>query len=88
VFLKARGYQDGQAGYSSPLDEQTFVVDTINLELSKFWDSTAVFILYDDSDGWHDHQMGPIVRHSQQSIDALTGPNLCGGSSNGIQAQG
>ena len=29
-FLKAPGYQDGHAGYSDPLDEQTFIVDTIN----------------------------------------------------------
>jgi len=44
--------------------------------------------MYDDSDGWYDHQMSPIVRHSQQATDALTGPEMCGGSSNGIQAQG
>jgi phospholipase C len=95
VFLKAPGYQDGHAGYSSPLDEQIFVADTINqLEESKFWDSTAVIIAYDDSDGWYDHQMGPIMMHSQQLAsggsqgDALTGSGLCGGSSNGLQAQG
>jgi phospholipase C len=89
VFLKAPGYQDGHAGYSSPIDEQTFVVDTINeIEESQFWKSTAVFILYDDSDGWYDRQMGPIVRHSQQSTDALTGTGLCGSSSTAIQAQG
>ena len=29
-FLKAAKYQDGHAGYSDPLDEQTFLVDTIN----------------------------------------------------------
>ena len=29
-FLKAPGYQDGHAGYSDPLDEQEFVVNTIN----------------------------------------------------------
>ena len=29
-FLKAPGYQDAHPGYSDPLDEQTFVVDTIN----------------------------------------------------------
>jgi len=95
VFLKAPGYQDGHAGYSSPLDEQTFIVNTINqMEQSQFWGSTAVFILYDDSDGWYDHQMSPIIRHSQQPGspagpgDELTGPGMCGGSSNGIQAQG
>src|SRR6185437_7018036 len=28
-FLKAAAYQDGHAGYSDPLDEQTFIVQTI-----------------------------------------------------------
>ncbi len=95
VFLKAPGYQDGHAGYSSPLDEQVFIADTINqLEQSKFWDSTAVIIEYDDSDGWYDHQMGPIIIHSQANgaggsqADALTGPSSCGSSTNGLQAQG
>ena len=55
-FLKAAAYQDGHAGYSDPLDEQTFIVDTINkLEQTPDWKSTAVVILYDDSDGWYDH---------------------------------
>ncbi len=97
VFLKAPGYQDGHAGYSSPRDEQIWLADTINqIEESKFWDTTAVLIMYDDSDGWYDHQMGPIIMHSQQTAsamlqnqgDALTGPGLCGSSSNGLQAQG
>ena len=55
-FLKAPAYQDGHAGYSDPLDEQTFVVNTINaIEKSSFWPSTAIIIAYDDSDGWYDH---------------------------------
>ena len=29
-FLKAKKAQDGHAGYSSPLDEQIFIVNTIN----------------------------------------------------------
>ncbi len=33
-FMKAPGYQDGHSGYSDPLDEQTFVVDTINFLMS------------------------------------------------------
>ncbi len=64
-FLKAPGYQDGHAGYSDPLDEQTFVVNVINfLQQQKDWANTAVIIAYDDSDGWYDHQMGPIVNQS------------------------
>ena len=79
-FLKAPAYQDGHAGYSDPLDEQTFLVNTINkLEASPYWSSTAVIIAYDDSDGWYDHQMGPIVNQSQDaSQDLLAGTDLCG----------
>ncbi len=37
-FLKAPGYQDGHAGYSDPLDEQTFVATVINfLQKHKDW---------------------------------------------------
>jgi phospholipase C len=64
-FLKAAEYQDGRAGYSDPIDEQHFVVDTIDkLERSEEWISTAVVIAYDDSDGWYDHQLSPIVNGS------------------------
>jgi phospholipase C len=78
-FLKAPGYQDAHAGYSDPLDEQAFVVNTINLlEALPTWSSTAVVVLYDDSDGWYDHQMGPIVNTSTGPDDALTGSGACG----------
>jgi phospholipase C len=78
-FLKAQAYQDGHAGYSDPLDEQTFLVDTINLlQALPSWSSTAVVVMYDDSDGWYDHQMGPIGNQSSGPADALTGPNACG----------
>ena len=78
-FLKAQAFQDGHAGYSDPLDEQTFLVNTVNfLESLPTWNSTAVVVLYDDSDGWYDHQMGPIVNTSTGPADALTGPGACG----------
>ena len=55
-FLKAAKYQDGHAGYSDPIDEQQFIVDTINkLQKTDEWKNTAVIISYDDSDGWYDH---------------------------------
>jgi phospholipase C len=80
-YLKAADYQDGHAGYSDPLDEQHFLIDTINrLERLPSWQSTAVVIAYDDSDGWYDHQMGPVVTQSQTTLDALTGTGLCGAS--------
>src|SRR5258708_26743904 len=76
-FLKAAAYQDGHAGYSDPLDEQHFVVDTINrLEHTPDWESTAVGIAYNDSDGWYDHQMSPIISPSTDANYALTGPGL------------
>ena len=50
-------------GNSDPLDEQRFLADTIDqIEQSSYWPNTAIVIAYDDSDGWYDHQIGPIVR--------------------------
>ena len=73
-FLKAPGFQDAHAGYSDPLDEQTFVVNTINfLEKQPDWNSTAVVIAYDDSDGWYDHQLGQIMNQSTTAADMLSG---------------
>jgi phospholipase C len=78
-FLKAPAYQDGHAGYSDPLDEQHFLVNTINkLQKSGFWKDTAVVVAYDDSDGWYDHVMGPIISQSSDPNDALTGTGACG----------
>ncbi len=78
-YLKAAEYQDGHAGYSDPLDEQTWLADTINhLEHLRTWKSTAVVILYDDSDGWYDHQLGPILTQSQTPLDTLSAPGQCG----------
>lgn len=86
-FLKARMAQDGHAGYSDPLDEQEFIVATLNrLQKLKEWKNTAVFITYDDSDGWYDHVMGPIVSQSDSSIDALTGNGHCGKTGDGAYA--
>jgi phospholipase C len=77
-FLKAPAYQDGHPGYSDPIDEQNFVVNVINtLEKNPEWESTAVIILYDDSDGWYDHQMPPVVNPSFTTADALNGPGVC-----------
>jgi phospholipase C len=78
-YLKAAAYQDGHAGYSDPLDEQTFVVNTINtLMQSPFWGSTAIILAYDDSDGFYDHVIGPILNQSSTSDDFLNGAGSCG----------
>ena len=78
-FLKAVSYQDGHALYSDPLDEQTYLVNTINaIQQSRFWNSTAIILTYDDSDGWYDHVMPPIINGSATQKDQLNGPGLCG----------
>jgi phospholipase C len=85
-FLKAAAFEDGHAGYSDPLDEQHFLVRVVNaLQNSPEWEDTAVVILYDDSDGWYDHQMPPVVNPSfNPTVDTLNGPGLCQ-TSNGFQ---
>ncbi|MGH3399225.1 MAG: alkaline phosphatase family protein, partial [Streptosporangiaceae bacterium] len=67
-YLKAAEYQDGHPGYSDPLDEQRWIINTVNsIESSPDWKSTAIVITYDDSDGWYDHQKSPIVNGSSDS---------------------
>ena len=88
-FLKAPGYQDGHAGYSDPLDEQAFIVHVINfLQNNADWAHTVVVIAYDDSDGWYDHQMGPIVNQSTSAADALTGAGACGNGAAALPGPG
>ncbi len=88
-FLKAPGYQDAHAGYSDPLDEQAFVVGVINfLQQNADWEHTAVVIAYDDSDGWYDHQMGPIVNQSTSAADMLTGTGTCGSGTSALPGPG
>jgi phospholipase C len=75
TFLKAPGAQTGHPQTSDALAEQKFLVDTINaLQQSKYWPNMAIAIAYDDSDGWYDHVMPPIVNQSNdQGIDAVCG---------------
>jgi phospholipase C len=83
-FLKAPAAQDGHAGYSGPLDEQGFLVETINrLQAAPEWNDMAIVVTYDDSDGWYDHQVPPIVMGSATRADALTRNGLCGKPSPG-----
>jgi phospholipase C len=68
-FLKAGNYQDGHAAYSDPVDEQKFITSQVNaIQKSKNWESTAVILAYDDSDGWYDH-VAAQVRNSSNSPD-------------------
>jgi phospholipase C len=76
-FLKAPRYQDAHASNSDPLDEQTFIVNTVNaIEKSSFWTSTAIIVAYDDSDGWYDHVYNP-VNGSATTADFVNGAGVC-----------
>jgi phospholipase C len=84
-FLRAPAYQDGHANYSDPLDEQQFLVKTLNrLQRLPEWEKTAVIIAYDDGGGWYDHVMPPIINHSDTPLDLACGesdggpPGRCG----------
>ncbi len=84
-FLKSIRLQDAHPGNSDPLDEQEFVVTVANfLQNQPSWKDTALVVLYDDSDGWYDHQLGQIVNSSKTSADALTGPGSCGNGANAL----
>ncbi len=78
-FLKAPAYQDGHAGYSDPLDEQAFVTKVVNfLQQQPDWNTTAVIVAWDDSDGWYDHQFATPTSVSFSTADKLSGTNQCG----------
>jgi len=77
-FLKAPAVQDGHPAYSDPIDEQHFLVDLINfLQRQREWESTAVVLVYSNSDGWYDHQASPIVNPSSGKSDVLNGKGIC-----------
>jgi phospholipase C len=84
-YLKAPAYEDGHAGYSSPLDEQQWVVNVVNfLEKRPEWAHTAVILAYDDSDGWYDHVMATNLNGSATAGDALNGRGKCGDGSGAL----
>jgi phospholipase C len=79
-YVKLPAYQDGHAGYSDPLDEQTGTVELINfLQKRPEWKDTAVIITYDDSDGWYDHAYAtPTQASFDPTADQVNGPGKCG----------
>ncbi len=74
-FIKAPANETGHPMTSGALLEQTFLVDTINaLQRSRYWPNMAIIVTYDDSDGWYDHVMSPIVNQSNDP----TQDSICG----------
>jgi phospholipase C len=77
-YLKSAAYRDGHAGYSDPLDEQTFLVRVINaIEQTAEWKNTIIIVTYDDSDGWYDH-VSNVVNGSETAKDGFSTKGKCG----------
>jgi phospholipase C len=88
TYLKAAAYQDAHPGYSDPIDEQNFIVGVVNaVQNSPVWKDTAIVLAYDDSDGWYDHVMGPIVNQSAVTDDAIVANGSCGSNATGTQGR-
>jgi phospholipase C len=82
-FLKAPTYETGHAADSDPADEQQFLVREINaLERTPDWSSTAVVLMWDDSDGWYDHAFSGVTNPSLSPSDNLTN-TVFGGATSG-----
>ncbi|MGP0032114.1 MAG: alkaline phosphatase family protein [Acidimicrobiales bacterium] len=78
-YLKAPVYETGHPATSDPIDEQNWLVSEINsIESLPTWKSTAIFVTYDDSDGWYDHVYAGVSNPSDTTADALTGADACG----------
>lgn len=78
-FLKPPAYQNGHPVNSDPLLLQTFLVETINrLQKLPEWKQMAIILVWDDSGGWYDHVMPPIINQSNTSADALVSPGNAG----------
>ncbi len=77
--MKAPVYETGHPATSDPIDEQNWIVNEVNsIEQLPTWDSTAIFITYDDSDGWYDHVYSGVSNPSDTTADSLTGKDACG----------
>ncbi|MGI0047748.1 MAG: alkaline phosphatase family protein [Nitrosotalea sp.] len=82
-YLKPLESENGHGAISDPLDEQKFLVSTINhLEKTPEWKDTAVIILWDDSGGWYDHQYPPIINQSNGPEDHGCGTAKAGAIDN------
>jgi len=86
-YIKPPAMNDAHPGNSDPLDEQAFIVKVLDfLQHQPDWDSTAVIITYDDSDGWYDHRYAAPTTASFDATskegsvtgaDQLNGPGVC-----------
>ena len=70
TYIKAYKAGNGHPANSDPIDEGHFLANLTNsIENSPDWSDTAVFVLWDDSDGWYDHVYPPVVNHSNDPVN-------------------
>ncbi|HTV95842.1 MAG TPA: alkaline phosphatase family protein [Steroidobacteraceae bacterium] len=78
-FIKAPYAYNAHPSNSNPLDEQYWLTQVVNAVMeSSYWPSTLIIIAYDDSDGWADHQMAPVV--SPSAVNGATASPAGGGA--------
>jgi phospholipase C len=92
-FIKAPYAYNGHPGNSDPITEQYWIAQVVNqIMMSSYWASggVAIIIAYDDSDGWYDHVMAPIVSPSAvtESGQSPTYDNVAGIGNCGRPASG
>ena len=81
-FIKMAAFQDEHPGNSDPLDAQTGFVNLVNFLMEQpDWESTAVILTFDDSDGWYDHAFVPPAHGSfstalTQTVHNNGGPGM------------
>jgi phospholipase C len=74
-YLRPIKAEDGHGGNSDPVDEQHFLVRTVNaIEKSPYWKNTAIVIAYDDSDGFYDQVAPTILNGSTGNATSVEQP--------------
>jgi phospholipase C len=65
-FIKPPYAYNAHPSNSDPISEEYWITQVVNAVMnSAYWASTLIVVAYDDSDGWYDHQMGPVVSPSK-----------------------
>lgn len=61
-FVKPANYFDEHPGYSVLQEAEQHTVSLIQaIQLSRYWQDTAIIVTYDDFGGWYDHVAPPVV---------------------------
>ena len=82
LSVSVRYARPAVAASDSRVQTASATVQTVNrLQQLPEWPRLAIIITYDDSDGWYDHVMPPVVNESQTAYDFLSALADNGGQS-------